>query len=172
MGEISSNSPLCPLTIADLNIRFDFHAPILRTMPDYFKETSYQNITATKYLPFHKAFNTDLSCFDWLVQHPEHFVPFQKTMTSIEGSEWTEGFELLDTEAKKIPSTPIGSPERVFFVDVGGGHGHQSVLLGQKYPNILGHLVLQDLQTTVEDLQIEGVSIQAHDFFEKQPVQR
>ncbi|KAJ5580532.1 o-methyltransferase domain-containing protein [Penicillium hetheringtonii] len=148
----------------------DFHAPIMRTMPDYFKEMKYQNITSTEYTPFHKAFNTDLNSFDWLVQHPEHFVPFQKVMTSIEGSEWTEGFELLDTEVNKIPSTPAEPCERVFFVDVGGGHGHQSVLLRQKYPNLLGRLVLQDLPSVVKDLKIEGVSIQPYNFFERQPV--
>jgi len=55
-------------------------------------------------------------------------------------------------------------------VDVGGGHGHQSVLLGQKYPNLLGRLVLQDLPSVVKGLRIEGVSIQPYNFFERQPV--
>lgn len=140
-------------------------------MPEFLKETNYQDITNIKHTPFNKAFKTDLSCFDWLSQHPEHYIPFQKMMTSLEGSEWTEGFELLDSEAKQIISTPIKPSEKVFFVDVGGGHGHQSVLLGQKYPNLLGRLVLQDLPSVVGDLSpIEGVTIQPYNFFEKQPI--
>ncbi|KAJ5090818.1 hypothetical protein N7532_009502 [Penicillium argentinense] len=149
---------------------FDFHAVIMRVMPDFFKETKYQDVTSNKYIPFHKAFNTNLSCFDWLIQHPEHFTPFQKAMTSIEGSEWTEGFDLLESEIKKLPSTAAQSSERTFLVDIGGGHGHQSIQLGQKYPNVLGRLVLQDLPTTVENLAIEGVKVEAYDFFQKQPL--
>ncbi|KAJ5980347.1 S-adenosyl-L-methionine-dependent methyltransferase [Penicillium waksmanii] len=149
----------------------DFHALHMLAMPEYFKETNYQDITSNKYTPFHKAFNTDLNSFDWLVQHPEHFVPFQKVMTSLEGSEWTEGFELLDSEAKHIPSTPAQPSERIFLVDVGGGNGHQSIQLGRKYPNLLGRLVLQDLPAVVGALSpIEGVKIEAYSFFEKQPV--
>lgn len=143
----------------------------MQIMPEFFKETKYQNVTNTKYLPFHKAFKTDLPVFDWLVQHPEHLVPFQKMMSTIEGSEWTEGFELLDSEAKAVPSTPPKPSERAFFVDVGGGHGHQATLLGQKYPKLLGRLVLQDLEAVVSGLSpIEGIKIQPYNFFEKQPI--
>ncbi|CAI7564758.1 unnamed protein product [Penicillium pancosmium] len=154
-----------------LIISFDFHALHIRVLPEYFKETNYQDITTTKYTPFHKAFNTDLNSFDWLVQHPEHFVPFQKMMTSLEGSEWTEGFELFDSEAKQIPSTPAEPSDKTFLVDVGGGNGHQSIQLGRKYPNLLGRLVLQDLPAVVGPLSpIEGVKIEAYSFFEKQPI--
>ncbi|KAJ5733220.1 S-adenosyl-L-methionine-dependent methyltransferase [Penicillium manginii] len=150
---------------------FDFHALHMREMPEYFKETGYQNITSTKYTPFHKAFKTDLNSFDWLAQHPEHFVPFQKMMTSLEGSEWTEGFELLNSEAKQIPSTPAQPSDKPFLVDVGGGHGHQAIQLGRKYPNLLGRLILQDLGAVVRPLSpIEGVKIEEYSFFDKQPV--
>lgn len=143
----------------------------MRVMPEYFKETNYQDITSNKYIPFHKAFNTDLDSFDWLVQHPEHFVPFQKTMTSMEGSEWTEGFELFDSMAKQIPSISAEPSETAFLVDVGGGHGHQAIELGRKYPNLLGRLILQDLPAVVGGLPpINGVKIESYSFFEKQPV--
>lgn len=149
---------------------FDFHGPTMQVFPEYFKENKYENITNVKNLPFHKAFNTELGSFEWLSQNPEQFVPFQKVMTSFEGTEWTEGFDLLHSEAKAIPSTPVKSSERKFFVDVGGGHGHQGILLGQKYPNLLGRLVLQDLPAVLENLPpIEGIEIQPNDFFEKQP---
>jgi demethylsterigmatocystin 6-O-methyltransferase len=56
-------------------------------------------------------------------------------------------------------------------VDVGGGHGHQCIQLGKKYPALSGRLVLQDLPAAVDKLPlIEGVKVQAHDFFVEQPV--
>lgn len=92
-------------------------------------------------------------------------------MSALEGAEWTAGFDLLDIEAKKVPSTPPHASEKTFFVDVGGGHGHQCIQLGKIYPNVLGRLILQDLPQAIDQLPaIEGVKAQAHDFFQKQPI--
>lgn len=154
-----------------LSYRFDFHGPIVRAVPEFFKENKYQDIDSTTNTPFQKAHNTTLSAFDWLVQQPKHFEALQKVMTSIEGSEWTVGFDLLDSEVAKIPSTSPQPYEKFFFVDVGGGHGHQCIQLGKKYPALLGRLVLQDLPAVINKLPpIEGVKAESHDFFQKQPV--
>ena len=47
--------------------------------------------------------------------------------------------------AEQIPDTTPGVDEIPFFVDVGGGYGHQSDLLAKRYPNLLHRIVLQDL---------------------------
>lgn len=140
-------------------------------MPDFFAENKYQHIDSITNTPFQKAHHTTLSSFDWYVQNPQHFESLQKVMTAMEGAEWTVGFKLLDSEAKKVPSVAPQASEKPFFVDIGGGHGHQCIQLGKKYPNLLGRLVLQDLPAAVNKLlPIEGVKIEAHDFFEKQPI--
>ena len=121
--------------------------------------------------PFQKAFNTELAAFDWLVQHPERFASLQKIMTSLKSIDWTTGFDLIDQEAQKVSSGPTESSTKPFFVDVGGGYGHQCIMLAKKYPNLLGHLVLQDLPEAVKKLPvIEGVKTEAYNFFEKQPI--
>jgi demethylsterigmatocystin 6-O-methyltransferase len=140
-------------------------------MPDFFKENNYQDIDSITNTPFQKAHNTTLSPFDWYVQNPKHFEALQKVMTSLEGAEWTVGFELFDSEAIKVAPTSPRPSEKPFFVDVGGGHGHQCIQLSKKYPALVGRLVLQDLPAAVDKLPlIEGVKAKAHDFFEKQPV--
>ncbi|KAJ5914786.1 S-adenosyl-L-methionine-dependent methyltransferase [Penicillium tannophilum] len=150
---------------------FDVFGPIVQVMPDFFMEKRYQDITSNTDTPFQKAFNTDLACFDWLIQHPKHFGSLQKIMTALEGAEWTVGFDLIKTEAEKIKSIAPQPSEGPFLVDVGGGHGHQCVQLAKTYPNLLGHLVLQDLPEAVNSLPpIEGVRAEAHDFFQKQPI--
>lgn len=160
-------------TLALLNIisSFDTFGPTVQATPDFFAENNYQDITSNTNTPFQKAFKTELRCFDWLVQHPKHFGSLQKLMSALEGAEWTVGFELLATEANKVPLTPPQASEKAFFVDVGGGHGHQCVQLGTIYPNLLGRLFLQDLPQAIDQLPaIEGVNAQAHDFFQKQPI--
>ncbi|KAJ5669145.1 S-adenosyl-L-methionine-dependent methyltransferase [Penicillium macrosclerotiorum] len=150
---------------------FDNHAPTVMAMPAFFAENNYQDIDSVLKTPFQKAHNTTLSSFEWYVKNPEHFENLQKVMTSLEGVEWTVGFNHFESEAKKIPSSLPVSSEKPFFVDVGGGHGHQCIQLGKKYPNLLGRLVLQDLPAAVNKLApIEGVKAVAHDFFEEQPI--
>lgn len=92
-------------------------------------------------------------------------------MTALQGSEWTEGFDLLHDEAQRISSSAPQPSEKPFLVDVGGGHGHQCIELGKKYPNLLGRLVLQDLPEAVGKLSpIDGVKVEAYDFFQPQPI--
>lgn len=151
--------------------RFDIFGPIVQAMPEFFREKNYQDLTNNTDTPFQKAFNTDLACFDWLVQHPKHFDSLQKIMTALEGAEWTVGFDLIKIEVEKIKSITPQPSERPFLVDVGGGHGHQSVQLAKTYPSLLGRIVLQDLPEAVNRLPpIEGVRAETHDFFQKQPI--
>lgn len=146
----------------------------MQAMPDFFAESNYQDVTVNTNTPFQKAHNTKLTSFEWLVQNPKNFGNLQKIMTALQGSEWTEGFKLFDDEARKISSKDSSTPqapEKPFFVDVGGGHGHQCIELGKKYPNLLGYLVLQDLPEAVKDLApIDGVKAEAYDFFQPQPI--
>lgn len=143
--------------------------PVIQAMPAFFAEHKYQEITSNRNTPFQKAHNTNLTCFEWLLQNPKHFHDLQQTMTILEGAEWTKDFELLEQEAKKI--TPGSAAEIPFFVDVGGGYGHQCIQLGKEYPNLLGHLVLQDLPAAINRLPpIEGVRLEASDFFQGQSI--
>lgn len=146
----------------------------MQAMPDFFAENNYQDVTVNTNTPFQKAHNTKLTILEWLVQNPKQFGNLQKIMTALQGSEWTEGFELFDDEARKISSKDSSTPqasEKPFFVDVGGGHGHQCIELGKKYPNLLGYLVLQDLPEAVNNLApIDGVKAETYDFFQPQPI--
>lgn len=140
-------------------------------MPDFFAENKYQDVTSNTNTPFQKAHNTNLPSFEWLVQHPKHFENLQKVMTALKGSEWTQEFSLFNDEAQKISPTAPQLSEKPFFVDVGGGYGHQCIQLGKQYPNLLGRLVLQDLPEAVEKLApILGVKTEAYDFFQPQHI--
>ncbi|KAJ5997257.1 hypothetical protein N7499_006437 [Penicillium canescens] len=151
---------------------FNLYLPLIQAMPDFFAENNYKDVTDNLHTPFQKAFDTKLTSFDWLFQHPKYIEALHKTMSALQGTEWTEGFTLLNTEAQKIPSTPPTPEEKPFLVDVGGSHGHQCIELARKYPNLLGRLIMQDLPMTVDKLApIEGVKVEAYDFFQKQPIE-
>lgn len=95
----------------------------------------------------------------------------QTVFTAFQSSEWLGDFKTLDKVVNSYLDS--GSSETPFFVDVGGGQGHQSIALRDKYPELAkknDSIVLQDLHQTIKDLQLDGVKVMPHDFFTKQPI--
>ncbi|CRG83544.1 Demethylsterigmatocystin 6-O-methyltransferase [Talaromyces islandicus] len=145
--------------------------PVLNSTPDFLAETGYKNITDTAKTPFQKAFNTELKPFEWLPQHPKLFASMQVVMTSLQSSNWTEGFDVFDKKIKSLSATTTRPSEPPFFVDVGGGYGHQCVQLLKKYPCLHGRLILEDLPEAIEKAErVDGIKYLTQDFFEPQTV--
>ena len=90
---------------------------------------------------------------------------------AFQSSEWLEDFKTLKYAVDSYLDS--GSSETPFFVDVGGGQGHQSMALRDRYPGLAkknDSIVLQDLHQTIKDLKLDGVKAMPHDFFTKQPI--
>jgi demethylsterigmatocystin 6-O-methyltransferase len=147
--------------------------PVLNSTPDFLAETGYKNITDTAKTPFQKAFNTELKPFEWLPQHPKLFASMQVVMTSLQSSNWTEGFDLFEKQVQSVSAITLPPSEPPFFVDVGGGYGHQCLQLLKKYPGLHGRLTLEDLSEAIEKAEhVDGIEYLTQDFFEPQIVQR
>ncbi|KFY43015.1 hypothetical protein V494_02134 [Pseudogymnoascus sp. VKM F-4513 (FW-928)] len=161
-----------PLADAGLVHAFDTCGPAIQAFPSFLAETNYQNITSNSKTPFQKGFKTDLTCFQWIPQQPKLFDAMQKVMTALQSSDWISAFDTLSTEMPALPLTHPQLVEKPFFVDVGGGHGHQCVQLKEKHPSLHGRIILQDLPQAVEKLPpIDGVAIMTQNFFEKQAIE-
>lgn len=62
-------------------------------------------------------------------------------------------------------------PEQPFFVDLGGGLGHQSIALREKLPDLPNRIILQDIPATLEHaINHPGVEIVVQDFFQTQVI--
>ncbi|KAL4964567.1 O-methyltransferase-domain-containing protein [Aspergillus stella-maris] len=132
-------------------------------------ETGYADVTDAAKSPFQKAFNPDLPCFAWMAQHPEQADALQKVTKSWQSSNWMAEFELFEKEALNAD----GDNEDLFYVDVGGGSGHQCSAVRDKYPSLKGQLVLQDLPEVVQELsEVPGLTIEANDILQEQQVKR
>ena len=61
-----------------------------------------------------------------------------------------------------------------FLVDVGGGKGHDLKEMCQKYPELPGKLVLQDIKSVIDEAvasDLDGKIVpMEHDFFTEQPI--
>jgi demethylsterigmatocystin 6-O-methyltransferase len=156
------------------NASFDTCGPATYALPSFLAANNYSDITSNTHTPFQKGHNTDLSAFQWLAQHPKNFHALQVVMTALQSAGWLHDLDILDQAAAAATTKVVQGSEkkRPFFVDVGGGHGHQCKQVLEKYPNLHGSLVLQDLAQAVDRLPpIDGVKVMAQNFFEKQAVQ-
>ncbi|KAI4162077.1 MAG: hypothetical protein LQ342_004247 [Letrouitia transgressa] len=139
---------------------FDISGPVYQAIPDHLKATSYQN-SGSKYV-WHTAMSTDQDFFPWAKQHPEQIKWFQQLMSVPREGDWLDVAPFQDVSVES---------ERALFVDVGGSIGHQCARLKQKFPDLKGRIVLQDLEETIKNAPpIEGVEMMSHDFFKAQPI--
>lgn len=141
-----------------------FHAvsnPAFQALPDFLKETGYQN--QTKASALQKGLNTELGLFPWLKQHPDLLKDFQSLMgVPKEGN-------CLDVIPLEYSVT--SGHEGPVFVDIGGNTGQQAKHLVAKYPELAGRVVVQDRDETIRNASdAKGIQLMAHDFFSTQPV--
>ena len=146
---------------------FDTISPPMLALPSFLVSTNHQDITDTTHTPYQQAFNTTLPAFEFLAQpgREKQFDAFHTTMTAMQDASWMEGLQVLDAAAEQA-----GEHESPFFVDVGGGQGHQCIQFLKMYPALKGRVVLQDLSEAVSKSNIDGVTIQEQDFFTEQSV--
>lgn len=122
-----------------------------------------ENVTDT---PLQKGHNTDLPAFIWVQTKPESFAHFNQFMAGqhMGMSQWHEVYP-VEEKTKGL------EPEQVFFVDVGGGIGHQSIALREKYPDLKNRIIVQDIPATLaQAIPHAGVETLEQDFFEPQAI--
>ncbi|CEJ95218.1 hypothetical protein VHEMI10712 [[Torrubiella] hemipterigena] len=138
--------------------------PGLNALPDFLKETKYQDIDDALHTPAQKAFNTPLHMFQYLPSIPERWEPLQQTMAAIvRRVPWFTVFPFKQELASFQGETT--------FVDIGCGSGHQSRELLGAFPELYGKIIGEDLQQALAHAApFDGVQIQAYDFFTPQPV--
>ena len=136
-------------------------------MPAFLRSTKFADPTSATDCPFQLAYKTSKSAFEYFPELPiasqDAFNRYM-SMRTINLSSWLSVFSFAD-------ETADCGPNDVVFVDVGGGIGHQCKELKEKYPDMNGRVVLQDLEHAVsgrlEHPDVEGA---VHDFFNPQPI--
>lgn len=141
--------------------------PIAAALPEFLAKHKYQDITSPAATALQLAYNTELPAFIWLQSEPERFGHFNRYMQAEQTGlrPWLETYPI---EEKLVDL----SPEQVFFVDIGGGIGHQAVGVKQWLPQIENKIIAQDQEVVVPHaIEHDGVEAMAYDFFQSQPIQ-
>ena len=147
--------------------RFNIAGPSIQALPDFLKQRNYKKIESNQDTVFQKAFNTNLPFFQWMPQHPEHMISLGQLMALQRVSHWVDSYA-VPAEVESFGPTP----EKHILVDIGGGFGQQAIAFRDKYPEIPGRIVVQDIPETLAGATpVPGIELVAHDFFQPQPVQ-
>ncbi|KAL4807939.1 S-adenosyl-L-methionine-dependent methyltransferase [Aspergillus unguis] len=144
---------------------YDLTMPTFARLPQYFSEHNYA--MPTEYNSSPMSYATGKSQFEWLADRPAHQGWFNSYMASRRAGkrkwfdiypdrEWVESFD--------------NTPGKVFLVDVGGNQGHDLLKFREKYSWVKAEVILQDLPTVVDGVELEGVTIMPYDFSNEQPV--
>ncbi|KAJ8062109.1 hypothetical protein OCU04_008670 [Sclerotinia nivalis] len=154
------------VTEAGINHYFGTVGPQYLALPLFLKKTSYQNPTNELHTAFQDAWETPLHAFAWFGEHPDHLAPFNDYMAL-----------RREPQLSWLTVYPVGeevqdiSPQRPLYVNVGGGVGHQCAQFKERYPDVPGRVILQDLPHSIaEALKTPGVENLVHNFFDPQPI--
>ncbi|MCJ1295761.1 hypothetical protein MMC34_007325 [Xylographa carneopallida] len=161
-----SKTFVVPKLAACIEHCFTYLSPIWNYLPKYLEETNYQNPSNISNTAFNLVYRTAKPCFQYIMEHHAWKDPFNLSMSGFdEGrASWMDIFPVEQKLSNGVDNNGI------LFVDVGGGLGHEALALKKRFPKLPGKLILQDLPQTVQDLQLEGVEVMAHDFLTPQTV--
>lgn len=119
--------------------------------------------------PFQHAFGDTM--FGLLAKNPQRKRIFDDYMEARQYSNDAKWFEIYPADRELNEGLKVGD-DAVLLVDVGGGKGHDISQFRQRFANLSGKLILQDLPHTFRtlSLSLEGITLMEHDFFTEQPV--
>ena len=144
------------------------HMPVSQVLPGYLKEHKYQDMTNPKDLPFQQAMNTTLTPFEWMKNEPGQMKAFGHVMALDAVQTWTISYPV---EAEVGAFRP--DLDSALLVDIGGGFGQHSVFFKDKFPQLSGRIIVQDVPSTLAHApKSEGIEFMVHDFFTPQPIRR
>ncbi|EKG13728.1 O-methyltransferase family 2 [Macrophomina phaseolina MS6] len=154
-----------------VHLLFDIHDRTFQALPDFLAEHRYQEVNDIRNTVFQKAFDTNLSIYEYLVHHPQLQAHMQDAMKLHQ----PEGDWLSVFPADEIVGNQQTAPDpaRVLFVDIGGGMGQQCIRFRERYPDLAGRVILQDIPQTINRVpkpMPNGIEAVPHSFEDPQPI--
>jgi demethylsterigmatocystin 6-O-methyltransferase len=153
-----------------MSFSFDVVGPVYQNLPEFLKETNYVEPKDWSHTAYQRTHNTDLPAFVHSQTRPGLLQNFALLMAARRAGEssWLDGYPIPEkTKGLKRGDQPL-------FIDMGGGVGHESLSLRDRYPDLPGAVVVQEIQATLDALppsqRRAEVEYTVHDFFTPQPI--
>ncbi|KAB8213402.1 S-adenosyl-L-methionine-dependent methyltransferase [Aspergillus novoparasiticus] len=155
-----------PIGRDDVPCIYDLTVPTLARLPEYFREHHY--LMPKEYSRSPMRWAVGQSQFEWLAQQKHHQALFNSYMSSRRQgkSSWFDVYLV-----GRLTHEALEHDDAVFLVDVGGNQGHDLIRFREKFPDLIGRLVLQDLPKAVASAPSEeAIEAMGYNFLDPQPV--
>jgi len=148
----------------------DFMNNIFRPIPKYLDKTGYKNSTNPLDTVIQYGFDKPNKHFYQIFGEQPHLHTHFSTLMSLWSDGWLQFQEVYPV--KEVLIDGYDPSAGAVFVDVGGNWGQQTLALKEKFPQLKGRFVVQDLYSISaapkDDPRYAGIEWQAHDFFQPQ----
>ncbi|KAE8150349.1 S-adenosyl-L-methionine-dependent methyltransferase [Aspergillus avenaceus] len=145
---------------------YDLAVPTLVQLPAYFREHHY--LMPKEYSRSPMRWAVGQSQFEWLAQRKHQQALFNSYMSSRRHGK-PSWFDVYPVE--RLVQDAEDHDGAAFLVDVGGNQGHDLIRFREKYPDVKGRFILQDLPQVVESASVgEDIDAMAYSFLDPQPV--
>jgi O-methyltransferase domain len=156
------------------SLRFDEALVPYSRHPDYFEKYGRKEPTTQNHNPFSFGFGKpDAMVWEIMNENPERMRAFMQSMNTLEQHLPITGmydFGWVDKIAKE-------QPERILFVDVGGGKGQAIRAISKEHPELpRERFVLQDRPDVIDEVkkldmeELRGAQLMPHNFHTTQPI--
>jgi hypothetical protein len=137
----------------------------LGNMREYFRKNGFQNPCDGEQGPWQDSHNLNESFFQWLEGRPREKKAFHLAMADVQPNLVCQWFEHFHVEKKLRVEG-----DRISLVDVGGGMGHDTKRLLERYPGLKKRLWVLDLPCVVKDATAHpGIEYIGHNIFDPYP---
>ncbi|RYP61011.1 hypothetical protein DL770_009862 [Monosporascus sp. CRB-9-2] len=146
--------------------------PAVLALPDFLQKNSYKDPTGVTPRAFNMGHRTDAHPFAWVQDRPEMMGLFLPWM-NIQREGRPAFFDVFDVRKELAQGATSSTP---LFVDVGGAMGSQCIVFRQRYPDLPGRVILQDLPHVVDMVKanplpgFDNIEAEAHDMFKPESV--
>ncbi|GES61669.1 putative sterigmatocystin 8-o-methyltransferase protein [Aspergillus terreus] len=170
-AELATEAKVDPVLMRRLLRYYQSVGRSMLAFPHFLRRTNYRNPSNPNETAFHLGMQTDQDLFKWLESHPDYSVNFSMWMSTRRETK-PIFLDVLDFPRETGPS----DESNVLFVDICGSRGHQSIALRQRYPDLPGRVIVQDIPHVVAEVTanplpgFENIEIMEHDMFTPQPL--
>jgi hypothetical protein len=138
-------------------------------LPNFLARTAYKTPVDELQTAFQDAWKTPLHTFQWMGENPKHLAYFNDYMALRRQAELS--WLMVYPVAEEVKDWDAADGEKAIYVNIGGGIGHQCKQFKEKYPDLPGRVILQDLPHSIANaLPSPGVENLQHDLFQPQPI--
>lgn len=145
-------------------------APAVLKTPEFLRKTDYQNPENLLAGPIQYTYNTPMTTFEWLAKDVAVLERFHQYVEAVRTDRpfWVEWYPVQE----RILTGYVGQKDDPLIVDIAAGSGRDMLAFKQKFPNVEGRIILQDLPTVFNDVHYHDLGLEKieYDIFTSQPV--